>query len=85
MNPQRWARVKAVFQVAVDLAATERAAYLDSACAADGELRDEVESLIAAHEAAGAFIEGAPQIDIAEMLEGDVARCDAALGPRGKL
>jgi Tol biopolymer transport system component/predicted Ser/Thr protein kinase len=46
-----------IFQAALDLPAGERAAYLDTACAGDIALRREVESLIAAYEQAGSFIE----------------------------
>jgi Tol biopolymer transport system component/predicted Ser/Thr protein kinase len=46
-----------IFQAALDLPAGERAAYLDTACAGDMALRREVESLIAAYERAGSFIE----------------------------
>src|SRR4051812_10103058 len=37
--------------------AEERRAYLDAACAGDGELRRAVDVLLAAHEAAGSFLE----------------------------
>lgn len=46
-----------IFQAALDLPTGERAAYLDKACAGDPGLRREVESLIAAYERAGSFIE----------------------------
>jgi len=48
-------RVKAVFQEAVARSPESRGAYLDDACG-DGELRREVERLLAAHEGAGAFL-----------------------------
>ena len=51
----RWARVTAVFQEALERDEAARAAYLDVACAGDGGLRAEVESLLAAHQAAGRF------------------------------
>ena len=47
MSPQRWARVKEVFAAARDVSASQRAAYLDAACGADGELRIEVERMLA--------------------------------------
>ena len=49
--------VEAIFSGAVEIAsATDRAAYLDSACGADSELRRQVESLIAAHDRVGRFL-----------------------------
>ena len=42
-------RSKDLFLDALDIPAGERAAFLDKACAGDGELRDRVERLITAH------------------------------------
>ncbi len=47
MDPEKWARVKAVFHSALDRPAGDRAAFLDGACPDDPELRSEVESLLA--------------------------------------
>ena len=56
----RWARVTAVFQEALERDEPARGAYLEAACAGDAPLRAEVESLLAAHQAAGRFAEGSP-------------------------
>jgi hypothetical protein len=45
-----------IFKAAVRLNSDQRAAYLDQACAADPELRREVESLLRAHDASGSFL-----------------------------
>ena len=46
---------------ALDLASIQaRAAYLETACAGDSRLRNEVEALIQAHEAAAGFLEHKP-------------------------
>ena len=51
MEPERWQRLWSVFHGALERpAGTARAAFLDSACAGDAALRDEVESLITHHE-----------------------------------
>ena len=50
-----WARVKTVFQSALDQPDDLRASFVADACAGDGPLRAEVESLLIAHDAAGAF------------------------------
>jgi tetratricopeptide (TPR) repeat protein/tRNA A-37 threonylcarbamoyl transferase component Bud32 len=46
-----------IFIAALDLPSGQRAAYLDEACAGDAALRRRVEQLLAASEAAGAFLE----------------------------
>jgi TolB-like protein len=48
MNPERWRQIEELYQTALDRDASERAAFLDEACAGDEELRREVESLLAA-------------------------------------
>ncbi len=50
-------REVAVFSEARRLAAEERAAYLDEACAGDGALRQRVEGLLRAGEEAGVFLQ----------------------------
>ncbi len=55
----RWPRVKEIFQSALEAVPDQRAAYLCDVCGEDAALRDEVESLLAAHADAGSFAEGA--------------------------
>jgi serine/threonine protein kinase/Tol biopolymer transport system component len=50
--PEQEQRIKALLQSALELDPTERASFLDRACAGDLPLRQEVESLIAAQEQA---------------------------------
>ena len=57
MTPERWQLIKDLFHAALVLAADERAAYLDEACAGDLSLKAEIESLIAAHEDSEHFLE----------------------------
>jgi serine/threonine protein kinase len=57
MTLERWSQVKEIFQSVVDLAPGERSAFLANACGEDEALRREVESLIAAHEKDGSFID----------------------------
>jgi len=60
MTPERWRQIKDVLDAAVALEPPARAAYLSSTCAADPELRREVDSLLAAHEAAAShFLDSA--------------------------
>ncbi len=57
MTPERWQRIKAVFEKALELPSGKRAAYLDQNCSGDPDLRKEVESLLLAQEKAGSFLE----------------------------
>jgi serine/threonine-protein kinase len=57
MQAERWRQVDQLFDAALEREPSERAAFLDEACAGDDALRREVESLLAAHERAGSFIE----------------------------
>ncbi len=57
MTPERWKRVREVFDRAADLAPGDRDALLDAECGADAALESEVRSLLASGAAAGAFLE----------------------------
>src|SRR5262245_662374 len=64
LTSERWRQLKQIFQAAVETPASGRDAYLADACADDPALRAEVESLIAAHEQPGSFLD-APAFDLA--------------------
>ena len=51
-------REVALFSAALELPASERAAYLDAACAGDPALRQRLDALLAVHEKAITFLEG---------------------------
>src|SRR5688572_26562624 len=70
MTPERWLEVEAVFQQALDRPPLERASFLDQACAGDDELKQEANSLIAAHDEAGGFIEQPAMAHDAHVLLG---------------
>jgi eukaryotic-like serine/threonine-protein kinase len=57
MTPERWQQVKHVFNSALEYEPAERPSFLLAACDSDPELRQEVESLLAAHERDGSFID----------------------------
>jgi serine/threonine protein kinase/Tol biopolymer transport system component len=61
----RWPRVKEIFHSALECAPDRRAAFLHDACGEDLALRDDVESLLAAHADAGSFAERAAIDDLA--------------------
>ncbi len=58
VDPERWARVEAVFYEALALGAEERAAFLESACAGDTELLRSVKRLLDADSREGAVLDG---------------------------
>jgi eukaryotic-like serine/threonine-protein kinase len=64
MDVERVRRLEELYHSALERAAAERAAYLESACGADSALREEVESLLAHDQEAENFIE-APALEVA--------------------
>ena len=57
MNPEQWARVKEVFNAALDQEPGQRPAFLANAASDDSAVRAEVERLLAAQRESGDFIE----------------------------
>src|SRR5216684_4319744 len=57
MTPERWQKIKQLYQAAREREEGDRAAYLQQACAGDDGLRQEVESLLAQGSAPGNFRE----------------------------
>ncbi|MGB9073940.1 MAG: serine/threonine-protein kinase [Terriglobales bacterium] len=56
-TPEQWAKVKEIVGAALEREPGERSAFLDQACSQHGELRAEVDSLLAAHADAGGLSE----------------------------
>ena len=59
-TPERFARVRAIFEAALDRPASERRAYAAGACAGDDHLLREVEGMLAAERKADPLLDGAP-------------------------
>lgn len=72
MTPERWRQIEEVLRAALDRDPAERASLLDSACAGDPGLREEVESLLASAQPTQRFLgsnvfkDAAPLIDASE-------------------
>jgi eukaryotic-like serine/threonine-protein kinase len=66
VNPEQWQRVKEIVGAALQRGPEERGAFLDEACLQEGELRPEVESLLAAHADAGVLSENPWGATVAE-------------------
>jgi serine/threonine protein kinase len=57
MSPDQEHRLEEIFNAARDLPPRERTTFLDSACGGDAELRRQADSLLAAHEQVGQFLQ----------------------------
>jgi len=56
-EPASWGDAKRVFEAALDLPEGDRAAFVDTACAGNAALRDEVRSLLTWHKGSTGFLE----------------------------
>jgi serine/threonine protein kinase len=87
MTPGRWNRIKDIFNSALETPEAGRAAYLESACAGDADLRAEVERLLADHvtgtlpSPAAAVLHQVPALAPGDMLA--QYRVEAKLGEGG--
>jgi len=64
MDAKRWGQIKEIYVRAIDLCGDERENFLAEACAGAADLRREVETLLAAHEGAGTFLQS-PAFEVA--------------------
>jgi hypothetical protein len=71
MTAERWRRVEELYHAALTRDEQARAAFLAEACAGDGTLRQEVESLLAQRASAAGFLDG-PAVEMAAPLVSDV-------------
>src|SRR5262245_42829374 len=70
MTPEQWKKLDALFHEALELEEEARAAHLAKVCGDDGQLREEVERLLAAHKREGSFIDS-PIFEETEGLTND--------------
>src|SRR5260370_3611187 len=68
MDSERWQRIGSIFQSVLDCDPDRRGALLDSVCAGDAVLRQEIESLLASYQDSG-FTERQGLPAAAEILE----------------
>ena len=80
MTDERWPRVKALFQAAVERPAEERDAFLAAATADDAALRREVESLLAADTPDAGFLAHLP-VASESVLADPLAALPTAMDP----
>ena len=63
MNPERWHRLKSIFEDALDQPVAVRREWLREACEGDQELLREAVALLRSHETAGGFLESPPELN----------------------
>src|SRR6187200_1404351 len=80
MTEERWRRVKALFQAAVERLAEERDAFLDLATGDDAPLRRDVESLLRADTADVSFLDQLP-VASASVLPDPLAVSPTSMDP----
>jgi serine/threonine protein kinase len=68
VHPERWQRLKEIFEAAVEMDAAQRAPFLQSECRGDATLRDEVEALLYHHEG-DSFLEEPASHVFSDLLE----------------
>ncbi len=71
MTPERWKKLDALFHVALEYHGEAQAAHLAKVCGGDGQLRAEVERLIAAHERESNFIDSPILAEAAALTDDD--------------
>ena len=81
MRAERFRQIDELFDAALEKDAGARAAFLNSACTGDDELRAEVESLLAAHGRAENFIES-PAMEVAARASAALSGVTAEVGRR---
>ncbi|HKG97523.1 MAG TPA: hypothetical protein VKA97_06905, partial [Pyrinomonadaceae bacterium] len=83
MSPERWQQVEEIFQAALDLSPGERTRYVSEVCAADTDLKRDVEVLLSQYDSAGELLEepiyGNTELN---MLDSFVEEQDPMLGRR---
>ncbi len=57
MTPERWQQAKEIFGRAIQYEPTEQSDFLSKVCGDDEVMRKEIETLIAAHQRTGSFID----------------------------
>ena len=80
MNTKRWLKIRELFESACDLRPAERAVYLTKACDDDGELKAEVESILACSEQTPKLFEAPAAQAFPELFERE--RADSLVGRR---
>ncbi len=68
MNSEQWQKIKVLFEAASEMTLAQRADFLENACGGDGELRAEVEKLLASSDDGKSFMEHPAAREVATLL-----------------
>ena len=68
MTPERWKKIKGVFDAALEIEPSKRIKFLDNACVNDAKLRGEVQNLLDSFEQAESFIEHPAAGEVASLI-----------------
>ncbi|HMC66964.1 MAG TPA: serine/threonine-protein kinase, partial [Gemmataceae bacterium] len=80
MNSERWKQVDKLLQAALERPLAARAEFLRQACAGDEALEREVQSLLAAQQEAGSFLESPAMEVAARAIAGKQESSDSLIG-----
>jgi hypothetical protein len=81
MNTERWYRIEALFERALELPEAERGGFLDEACAGDPDLRRELAALIAGSPTWAASVRSAVIAEARRMATDAAAQVGRRIGP----
>ena len=68
MDPERWQKIKSVFDAVVEMEPAKRERFLDNSCASDPDLRKDVQKLLDSFENAESFIEQPAAGEVASLI-----------------
>ena len=80
-SPERWRRISSLFDEAVKLPIAERAAFLESACGEDADLRARVLELLESSNRASEFLEKPLLSDAGPLLRQAADLIDSGSSP----
>jgi len=81
LTPTKWQHVQQLVHAALDLPQSERAAFLETVCGSNTELRREIGTLIVSYEQAGNFLEDAVEASACDAFRPGTLRNGDRLGP----
>ena len=84
LSSEQWETIQDLFHRALERPIEERDTFLDSVCADDLEIRREVDSLLAAHEAGGPLGTLEPETDPGESSSGRPGAAPSQSTPRSR-
>ena len=69
MTPEKWQKIKGLFEAAQEVSPDKREKFLKNACGDDTDLKMEVEKLLGSFDEAESFLESPVAIEVATLFE----------------